>query len=234
MSLIRDLPYAVRVLEETFLGTCTDSVTTAAMTTTPFGIQNTKTTASALHTTGDIGDVDHDVQGARVSSGGMVTSTEATILDRTRFPLGTHYQAVSAIATIESTYGSTAPDGKIAVGMTLFHGDSSGGGDLAELSTAMRPSDRVFGSSARTTDMAQWDVTESSGVVVFVSNPGIYDLRGAKKYVQARPRFGINTVTTAIAGWEHSRASADLVFFGGDFLPPVLDVSSPFSTTTTT
>jgi hypothetical protein len=233
MGLIRDLPFAITVLEDSILVTCSAIMTTAGST-SAVGMLSAKTTASALVSTGDIGNVSATEQGARVSSGGMVTSTEAKILDRTRYPLGSHYQAVSAQAIFVSTRGSTEADGKLALGVTVFHGDSSGGGDLAELSTGMRPKDRVYGTSVRTTDMAGWDTAESSGTVYFVSNPGICDLRAAKQYIQVRPRYGKNKVTTESSGYEQGRASAIATFFAGDLLPPGLDTTSPYSTSTST
>ncbi len=234
MSLIRDIPVAMVAQEDHYFGTCSDMFTTAAQSTTAKGVQNSKTTASMLHSSGDIGDVVNTEQGSRVSSGRIVTSTIGKIIDRLRYPLGAHYQAISAVATLTSTLGSTETDAKVALGVTLFHGASSGGGDLAELSTAMRPRDRVYFSSARTTDALSWDAAESSGTLYIMSNAGVYDLRNAKRYIQVRGRYGVNRVTTAADGMEGARAGATAVFFGGDVLPPALDTTSPFSTAITT
>ena len=231
--IIRDMPFTVVALEDSILVTCAALMSTAAST-SPTGMLSAKTTASAVVSTGDIGDVANTSQGSRVSSGGMVTSTEGRIIDRLRHPLGAHYLNVAVQASITSTRGSTEADGKMAVGVTLFHGDSSGGGDLAELSTGMRPNDRVYGTSVRTTDMAAWDTAESSGQLNAVSNPGFYDLRGAGQFVQVRPRFGKNKVTTESSGYEQARVGALAVFGGGDVLPPALDTTSPFSTSTST
>ncbi len=234
MGLIRDIPFPVVALEDTLIGTCSAAFleSTAAFSTVSLGLIGAKTTAGVLHTTGDIGDINHTCQGARVSSGGMVTSTQGRIIDRLRQPLGAHYQAVAVTATLTSTRGSSNADNKCAVGVTLFAGDSSGGGDLAELSTAMRPADRQFGSSARTSAMTIWDTAESSGQLNAVSHPGIYDLRNAGRYIQVRPRFGINAVTTESSSLEGARAGALAVFFAGDLLPPVLDTTSPMATST--
>ncbi len=234
MSLIREIPFAMIAQEDHYFGTCTDPLTTAAQTTTPYGIQNSKSTASALVSTGDLGDVDNSEQGARVTGDAIVTSTFGQIMDRLRHPLGSHYQALSALATMASTRGSTQADAKLALGVTVFHGASSGGGDLAELSTAMRPRDRVYFSSVRTTDALSWDTEESSGPLFAVSNPSVCDLRNAKRYIQIRGRYGVNRVTTAQDGIEGARVGATAVFFGGDVLPPALDTTSPFSTAIST
>lgn len=232
MSLIRDISFPVEAHPDTLLATCSALVTTGSTgVVTPIAI----TTAQALISTGDIGNVNSTVQGDQVSSGGMVESTHGRIIDRLRYPqAGAHYQVAVVQATLTSTRGSSEADRKLAVGVELWHGDSSGGGDLAEYSTGSRPRDRVYFTSARTTVMANWDTAESSGPAYLISEPGYYDLRGAKRYLQVRPRFGKNSVTTESSGDEGARAGATLVFAAGDVLPEPLDTTSPYSTSTST
>ena len=233
MSLIRDIPFPVDAHPDVVLATCSELLSTAASTAP--GVPIRVTTAQVLITTGDIGDVNSTVQGDEVSSGGMVESTQGRIIDRLAFPQGgEHYNVVVAQATLSSTRGSTEADRKLAVGVNLFHGDSSGGGDLEEFSTGSRPRDRVYFTSARTSDMANWDDAESSGPVYLVSEPGVWDIRGAKRYLQVRPRFGKNSVTTESSGDEQARASATLVFAAAVNSPEALDTTSPLSTSTST
>ncbi len=234
MSLIRDLPFTMVAQPDTLLATCSALISSAAS--TDLGLQPIRqTTAAMLITTGDIGYLGSNTcQGSRVSSGGIVTSTFGEIIDRLRQPIGAHYQAAVVAATLNSTRGSTEADRKCALGVSLWAGDSSGGGDLAELSTGMRPRDRVFFTSVRTTDMLDWDVEESSSAINLQSNPGQYDLRNAGRYLQVRGRYGINQVTTESSGDEQCRAGAVITFMAGDLLPPALDTSSPFSTSTST
>ncbi len=235
MSLIRDLPYTMVAQADTLIASCSALYSCAAS--TDLGLQPIRqTTASMLVTTGDIGYLGSNTcQGSRVSSGGMVTSTFGDIIDRLRQPIGSHYQAAVVHATLNSTRGSTEADRKCAIGVSLWAGDSSGGGDLAELSTGMRPRDRVFFTSVRTTDVQNWDLSdESTGAINLQSNPGQYDLRNAGRYLQVRGRWGINQVTTESSGDEQARAGAVITFMAGDLLPPALDTSSPFSTSTST
>ena len=235
MSLVRDIPRAIVVLEETIIVSCSDILSTGAATTalrTP--CTGNKTTGAVIISTGDLGDVVRTCQGARMS-GTMQTSTEAIIQNRLRFPLGGNYQAVTVQANLVSTFGTTNANNKVALGVSLFHGDSSGGGDLVELSTGSRPTDRVFGSSFRTTDMLAWDVGESTGEVRLQSHPGVYDLRAAKKYLQVRPRFGLSkAATTETCGFEGARCSAIAIFQGLDSEPPTLDTTSPWTSSTST
>lgn len=232
MSLTRDIPFTITAHKEVLLATCSALVTTGSTgVATPIAI----TTAEALISTGDIGNVNSTVQGDQVSSGGMVESTQGRIIDRILdIPqAGAHYQGAYVYAHLNSTRGSTEADRKLAVGCELWAGDSSGGGDMAAYSTEFNPRDRVFGTSARTTDMLSWDVTQSSGPV-FLSAGGYYDLRGAGRYLLVVPRFGKNSVTTESSGDEQARAGATIAFAAGDVLPEGLDTTSPFSTSTST
>jgi hypothetical protein len=123
----------------------------------------------------------------------------------------------------------------VAIGVKLQHGDSSGGGDMADYSTDCQVPDRVFfGSSARTTDMKQWDGSHSTGPLYGCSHTAVYDLRGAKQYLRAGVRVGKELVTTETSGDEHARVSAVITFFGGATVPYTAKVISPFSSTTTT
>lgn len=230
--LVRDVPFPVAALRDTIVATCSALMTTAAST-AAVGMLSLKGTADAAISTGDIGGVDADTQGAQVSSGGMV-AVEGRIIDRTRYPIPVHYNAATIQAVLHSSRGSTEADRKLAVGAVLNHGDSSGGGDMAEYSTGSRPQDRLYFSSARTTDMASWDIAESSGAVYAMSNPGTYDLRAAKRYLRVDARVGKNRVTTESSGDEQSRVSATITFLSGDDVPGGLDTTSPMSTSTST
>ncbi len=235
MSLIRDFPITMPAQAETLLVTCSNPYSSAAS--TDLGLQPIRqTTAGMLTTTGDIGYLgSNSCQGSRVSSGGMVESTFGEIIDRRRQPIPAHYQAATVGATLNSTRGSTEADRKLALGVSLWAGDSSGGGDLAELSTGARPQDRMFFTSVRTCDMLGWDFSdESTGAIVFMSYPGHYDLRNAGPFLQVRPRYGINQVTTESSGDEQSRAGAYITFSAGDDVPGALDTTSPYSSSTST
>jgi hypothetical protein len=83
--------------------------------------------------------------------------------------------------------------------------------------------------------MLNWDHGDrSTGPVYAMSNPGYYDLRGAKRYIRANVRVGLNGVTTSGADQEGSRVGATFVFMGADRLPIPADTTSPFSSSTST
>lgn len=224
MGLVRDIPFTLIAIPDRLLATCAALVTTGSTgVVTPIA----DTSADAVISTGDLGAISDGV------FAGMGTAN-GTIIDRLRQPLGTHYEACVVGAWIASTRGSTEADRKLAVGLKLQHGDSSGGGDMADYSTGSQPSDRQYFSTARTSDMAQWDASESTGPVYAVSDPGYYDLRVAKQYLRVVGRYGKNKVTTESSGDEQSRAGATITFLSGRNVPANADTTGPYSTTTST
>lgn len=237
MSLVRDLPFTMVAMEEHMLITCSDPMSTAGSTAGTRGLLGSKTTAGVLVSTGDIGMLSTVAKNKQVSSGGMVVATTfGKVIDRLRFPLGAHYPAAAVSAWINSTVGSTQADRKLAIGVKLQAGDSSGGGDLADYTTAYQPDDRIyFGTSIRTCDMLNWDFSdESTGVLFAPSHTGYYDLRGAGRYLRVVPRVGKNRVTTETSGDEGARVGATITFLSADQLPVKADTTSPFSSTTST
>lgn len=231
MGLVRDIPFVMRAAEDTILVTCSDIMSTAGST-AAVGIRGSKTTASAVVSTGTLGALSTDARSAIFAAG--MASFNGRIIDRTRFPLGANYIYAAPSASLVSTRGSTEVNRKLAVGVKLQHGDSSGGGDLADFSTANQPSDRQYFSSARSTDGQAWDASESTGTVYAVSNPAVYDLTAAKRYLRVVGRFGKDAVTTESSADEQSRVGLECVFFAGDKIPQRADSTSPFSTSTST
>jgi hypothetical protein len=129
---------------------------------------------------------------------------------------------------IYSSRGSTATDRKLTLGVKLQHGDSSGGGDMADYSTQSQPDDQIYFSSARTTDMAYW----STGPLRAQSEPSYYDLRAAKRYIRAVHTVSKGTVTTESTGDEGARVSGVITFLGG--ATPKTDLKAVGSTSTST
>lgn len=122
--------------------------------------------------------------------------------------------------------GSTYTGHTITVDVKLQHGDSSGGGDMADYSTGAQPAARVFGNSGLSTDYANW----STGLIMVTNNPCDYELTGAKRYVRA-----VGTVTKT--GHSTSTAADDMnVLLGIDVrqftysAPPDGSTSSSTST----
>ena len=172
-----------------------------------------------------------------LSGGYTCASTQGYLLDRNEFPINAAKYAAAVVQSyLVSTIGSTEVDRKIGLGVYLQHGDSSGGGDLAEYSTASRPDERLyFATTKRTTDYQSWDLSnKSTGTLYAVSNPGYYDLRGAKRYLKVVSRVGKNSVTTETSGEEGSRVGAVITFLAADTIPARADSTSPFSSSTST
>jgi hypothetical protein len=124
--------------------------------------------------------------------------------------------------------GSTAADRRLTLGVKLQHGDSSGGGDMADYSTQSQPDDKNFFSTARTTEMVAW----STGPVRLQTAQSYYDLRAAKRYVRAVHYITKNTVTTESTGDEGARVSGGIVFLGGS--TPKVDSRTVGTTSTST
>lgn len=215
MSIVRDMPFTLQALEDTILVTCSALMSTAGST-SPKGMLSVQSTADA------------------VVSAGAETTAFGRVIDRTLQPLGTWYEVAAVAACLHSTRGSTEADRKLTIGVKLQHGDSSGGGDMADYSTANQPATREYFSTARSTDHASWDASLSTGEVYAASNPGYYDLRYAKRYLRVAVPVFKNRVTTESSGDEQARVSATVTFLAGRELPQNADTSSPYSESTTT
>jgi hypothetical protein len=215
MALVRDFPFTMNALQDTILVTCSAIMSTAGST-SPKGMLSVESTA-----------------GAAVSAGSETTAF-GRIIDRTRFPIGARYQFAVVGSWLHSTRGSTEADRNLSIGVKIQHGDSSGGGDMADLSTGAQPATREYFSTARSTDHASWDATESTGEIYAASNPGVYDLRPAKRYIRVAVPVAKNRVTTESSGDEQARLGATITFLEGDVLPQIADVTGPYSSSTTT
>lgn len=218
MSLVRDLGITLPAMADTVFVTCSNIISTGAASTTPNIRFNTTADAIACPT------------------GGTYVTANGRIIDRLLQPLGTAFNVAMPSARWYSSLGSTEANRMIGIGVKLQHGDSSGGGDMADYSpsTGGIPEDRAYFSTARSTDHACWDATLSTGVLYAASNPAYYDLRGAKRYIRTVVRVTKNRVTTETSGDELARVGAQVTFLSGAYLPIPADVSSPFSTSTST
>jgi hypothetical protein len=207
MSIIRDLGLTLPSLEERFFVTCSTG------------------TGSWGATTGTV------VLGASGAAG-----ISGRIFDRTAHLL-TGYMVAMPFTHLYSSRGSTAPDRKITLGVKLQHGDSSGGGDMADYSTQSQPADKIyFGATARTTEYQNWttdDLDENStGPVRLASGPSYYDVRAAKRFLRAVHFATKDANTTESTGDEGARLSGGVTFIGGD--TPQHSVKSPLSSSTST
>jgi hypothetical protein len=166
----------------------------------------------------------------------VITSTLASagisgrIIDRLGVDMLTRYRGVYPAAYLNATRGSTEADRKLTLGIKLQHGDSSGGGDMADYSTGHQPVDQTFFTSAQTTPMGSW----STGQFFAQTKQAYYDLTAAKQFIRAVVSPSKNRVTTESSGDESMRVGATLTFLGADHVPEVANSTGAGSTSTTT
>lgn len=131
--------------------------------------------------------------GGDSTSGGVFTGA---VIDLQALPSRfTHLQPVIA-GTLPGTT-STAGASRIELDVRLQHGDSSGGGDMANLSTDMLPATpQKYFSTEMSTDHPSW----STGTIRAQYSPEAIPLLGAKRYVRTGgqvQRIGGATSTAA-------------------------------------
>lgn len=212
MALLRDMPLTVIAMEERSLITC--STGSAG----PFG----GSTANSI------------VSSCSGSTGGYA----GRIIDRLADDLTARYQVAIPQVMLQSTRGSTEANRQLTLGVKLQHGDSSGGGDMADYARTdgvSMPITRNIFSTARSSDMAVWATGLSTGVIPGVETlPAYYDLRGAKRFIQAVVFATKNRVTTESSGDEGARVHAVITFAAGDEAPQQLNSTAAWSTSTST
>lgn len=164
------------------------------------------------------GDQVHAGGANNVKSSTATSGVNGRIIDRLGEIIGggqTYYVAVVA-AELASTRGSTEANRQVTLGVKLQHGDSSGGGDLADYSTGSQPDTLTYFTTARTSDYANWDGTFSTGAFRLASQPAVYDLRAAKRYIRMVVNASKNKVTTESSGDEGMRLRGTIAFMGAD------------------
>lgn len=210
MSIVRDIGLGVQALTDTLVVTC--STQQSVLATTANQVQS----SNANFSTG-FG-----------SSGGAGLS--GRIIDRLNEPFITsRYTVAMPYAYLESTRGSTETNRQLSVNVKLQHGNSSAGGDMADLSTGSQPSDLILFTTAQTTPMASW----STGAVRAASNQCYYDLRPANRYIRTVVSAFKNLVTTESSGDESFHVGAGIMLLGGDLLVQNAWTSAGSSTTST-
>ncbi len=129
------------------------------------------------------------INGRVIDRLGLVNPTAGAVA------LGTRDKALCVepfcFATVQ---GSTSTLKNVGVDIKLQHGDSSGGGDMADYTTQDQPATANYFNAAMTTDMLGW----TTGSMVVASNPAQYELTGAKRFIRAVggvTKFGVSTST---------------------------------------
>jgi hypothetical protein len=193
MSIVRDIALGVQALTDTIVVTC--STQQVILGTTANQVQS----SNASYSTG------------YGSSGG--TGITGRIIDRLNEPFITaRYTVAQPFAYLESTRGSTEANRFLAINVKLQHGNSSGGGDMADLSTGSQAADQVLFSTAQSTVMASW----STGAVRAMSPQVYFDLRPAGRYIRAVVSAFKNRQTTESSGDESFHVGASIALLGGD------------------
>ncbi len=203
MAIVRDLAYQVVAMEERVFITSSTGATVFAST--------ANTVVSGVAANGRVID----------------RSTRSSSPD---VPAGTLYSVAMIGGLWNSTRGSTEADRKMTLAIKLQHGDSSGGGDMADYSTQFQQDDRVFFTTVQTTDLNNW----STAPFIGTTNPTYYDLRAAKRYIRTVLTGTKNRGTTESSGDEQSRVSATITFLGGDFVKDPPRYTGAGSTSTST
>lgn len=216
MAIIRDLGYTVQSLEDRGLITCS----TANIPTN---------TANPLFSTGNsTGNIVYSSSGAA----GRIIDRLSSLFTKNRF-----FVAVPA-TLFYSSRGSTEANRQLTIGVKLQHGDSSGGGDMADYSTESQPADKVYFTAARTTAYQNWTTDDidggSTGPIRLMSDQSYYDLRAAKRFIRAVHTVTKNKATTESSGDENGRISGTITFLGGEETALRWDSKSFVSTATST
>jgi hypothetical protein len=122
---------------------------------------------------------------------------------------GDRAMAASPFAFVWSSVGTTGVGNRISIDCVLQHGDSSGGGDMAFLSSGGAGVDattRNYLSSVLTTDMAIWTAGFATAPPQVRSNFAEYSLDRAKRFI--RP---LTTVTRPGATTSTANSIAEFV-----------------------
>jgi hypothetical protein len=102
-----------------------------------------------------------------------------------------------------TTAGSTQANKQVMIDCKLQHGDSSGGGDMANLSTQDDAVTRIYFSTAESTEFLRW----STGPMQMHSNVSDYYLDATKRYI--RP---VTTITKGFNATSTAAGSVDLLY----------------------
>ncbi len=138
------------------------------------------------------------------------------VIDRLSAEFGDRmYRTAELAGHLYSSIGSTNANRRMSLAVKLQHGDSSAGGDLADLSTGAATTGFVFFSCARSTETLVF----SSSPFYGQTPPNYYDLTRAKRYVAAVVTADLGYITTETCGDNYSKVSATVRFAGADELP---------------
>jgi hypothetical protein len=184
-------------------------------------------------------DVGIHVPGAAVTNRVFTCSTgdllsgaalNGRVVDRLGLGGNRIYENCEVAMTAQTTVGSTAADKKITLSVKLQHGDSSGGGDMADYSTGQTNPDQSFWTTAESTAYQNW----STGVMAF-AHQSWYNIIPAKRYIRGVgvATKGGTTTSTAAGTVDQVLVDLNLTFRKSDVsAPQTLSTSTSTSTST--
>lgn len=111
-----------------------------------------------------------------VASGAAINGR---VIDRLGLGRNRIYESAEPFIHAYTTVGSTALDQKVTLSIKLQHGDSSGGGDMADYSTGMQSADAIFRTTAESTAYQNWSTGPQ-----FWGHDSEYNVIAAKRYVR--------------------------------------------------
>lgn len=151
------------------------------------------------------------------------------VIDRLGLGGARIYETAEPFITAYTTVGSTAADKKLTLSVKLQHGDSSGGGDMADYSTGMTNADQNFWTTAESTAYQNW----STGVQFF-AHESWYNVIPAKRYVRPVGVWtrGGSSTSTAAGSIDYMYVNLGVRFGGADVDPPTTSTSTSTSTST--
>ena len=151
------------------------------------------------------------------------------IIDRLGLGAQRIYEQAEVGISAYTTVGSTAADKRITLSVKLQHGDSSGGGDMADYSTGMQNADQNFFTTAESTAYQNW----TTGVI-HLGHQSWYNVIPAKRYIRAVGTLtkGGTTTSTAAGSVDGIYANLCIRFGTPDYGAPSLSTSTSTSTST--
>lgn len=139
------------------------------------------------------------------------------------------YLTAAPILLAWQVLGSTFVGKAVSATVKLQHGDSSGGGDMADLALAGGGSPRVnnFYNTGLSTDYANW----TTGAVEVYAPSDHYELGGAKRFIRAVGTLTKFSGATATEGTDTFKVKMGILFGEPTYAPPA--VTSTSSSTST-
>ncbi len=153
------------------------------------------------------------------------------VIDRLGLGRNRIYETAEPFIHAYTTVGSTAADQRVTLSIKLQHGDSSGGGDMADYSTGMQAPDANFRTTAESTAYQNWSTGPQ-----FWGHDSEYNVIPAKRYVRPVGIWtrGGSSTSTAAGSIDYQYVTLGVRFGGPDVADSQSGSLSSTSTSTST